>query len=120
MKKIKYNGMFANISLSCHSHTLSLKIDTGAFMTCISKNEFRNICPNKKIEDGDEQEMRSASDDDMIGYIHKVSVYFVELQEARFIDICFYDGTRGLLGMETIRKNFEICFYKDNFAISCV
>ena len=91
MKEFDYNENFAYIKLNYSNEGYDFKIDTGAFMTVINKSEFKNFCPSKVLENGEEISMSSASSqDDMKGYIHKVSVYIVEFKEARFLDICFY------------------------------
>jgi hypothetical protein len=93
------------------------KIDTGAFTTVLNKKEFKNFCPNKTLEHGIPEKMVVANGAVIDGFIHKVSVYIKEFKESRLLDIFFYDGSMGLLGMDAIKNNFKICFEKYNFKI---
>jgi len=117
MKDFSYDSDASYINLSFNKQSYSFKIDTGAFTSLINKQEFKKIFDSKKLEDGEQIAMSAANDGNIIGYIHTVNFYIPEFNESRFLKVCFYDGTRLLLGMDAIRRNFEICFKKDNFSI---
>lgn len=115
----KVNGGSAHIdfSLPRSQYYHSFKIDTGAFITLIPDSEFKKFFPNKKLEEGKAIQFASASNTPMIGYTHKVLLHIKECNQAKLMNVCFFSGSRALLGMDMIREHFTICFQKDHFSL---
>lgn len=108
---------YVQCSLPNSIYKHSFKIDTGAFITLLPKSEFNNFFPNKILESGKAQNLKSASNTAMRGYTHKVLLHFINYNQNKIVDICFYDGKRALLGMDMIKKHFRLCFEKDKFFV---
>ena len=108
MKIFDYKSGFAHIRFTLPRKTYynSFKIDTGAIVTVLPKSEFRHFFSSKKITDGEKMNLGSASGNNMVGYVHKVILRFVDHNENKIVHICFYDGIRPLLGMDIIKKLF--------------
>ena len=120
MKEFAYKNGSANLefSLPCSKYSSSFKIDTGASLTALPASEFKNFFSSKDIMGGTPISLTSASGGGMYGYSHKVIVKPIGFDKNIIMDICFYNGLRGLLGMDMIKKHFQMCFKKDKFIIS--
>ena len=119
MKEFVYKEGKADLKFSLpHSkYTSSFKIDTGASLTALPVREFKNFFPSKDIMDGKAISLTSASGGGMFGYTHKVVIKIAGCKKNIMMDICFYDGLRGLLGMDMIQKHFKMCFEKDKYFV---
>ncbi len=120
MKEFVYKDGRADLKFSLpHSkYTCSFKIDTGASLTALYADEFKKFFPSKKdIMDGEYICLSSASGHRMEGYTHKVLVKPMGFDKNIMMDICFYNGRRGLLGMDMIQKHFKMCFEKDKYFV---
>jgi len=120
MKECKYRdcgSAYVKFELPNSKYKHSFKIDTGAGITLLPKDEFNNFFPNKKLESGEERGLQSASGTPMLGYTHKVLLHFNDYNQSKIVDVCFYSGKRALLGMDMIKKHFRLCFEKDNFFV---
>jgi len=119
MKEFQYKDEKAELEIALpHSkYSTSFKIDTGASLTALPVDEFKNFFKNKDIMSGKYIVLFSASNGRMEGYTHKTLVKVIGYDKEIMLDICFYNGLRPLLGMDMIRKYFKICFEESKYSI---
>ena len=105
-------------NISKYSNTIiNAKIDSGAAIFVMPYAHFKYFFHHKLLENGKEIEMCSASNHSLTGYIHQVPIFMPQIQANFNAEVCFYSGSRTLIGIDILKKYFHFCINKQGFSL---